>query len=96
MLLKMVSLLEIPDNDYWYDVGCSEARSYLDSDDKILFLLTEKWRELSLLAQEHLAYILGEGHSENELLIINEMLKSGSKEIVFRAQEALIEFKRGT
>ena len=58
-LLKMVSLLEMPDTDYWYDVGCDEARRYLDSDDRVLYLLNEKWAELSLLAQQHLAYIWG-------------------------------------
>ncbi len=44
--------------------------------------------------QKQLVYILSEGNSSKELALINEMLTSKYKNVVFREKEALINFHK--
>ncbi len=97
MLKELVSYLDQPDNDLWYDDGCVIARNIIDDNEPaILAGISKEFESWPSARQEHLAYILGEGLSEIELDIINKMLRSKYKGVVFRAKEALIEFQQKT
>ncbi|MGW8391382.1 hypothetical protein [Pseudoduganella sp. HUAS MS19] len=90
MLNKLIQHLDLPDADYWYDVACSEARSILDVDSQVLLpQILAQWRSWPEMRQEHLAYILGEGTSEIERQILDEMAQLPDSEAAFRAREAL-------
>jgi hypothetical protein len=92
---RFVSLLDLPDSDYWFDVGSSEARAFIDvSPQSLLQEVALAWRTWAVHTQEHLAYILGEGTSETELEILREMEKSSSTDVAMRACEVLRSLRR--
>ncbi|MDC7240770.1 MAG: hypothetical protein PQJ50_10460 [Spirochaetales bacterium] len=94
MIEELIKYLDIPDNDYWSDEGCELARNVLDQNSELLFKeLMTLWADWPEMRQEHLAYILGEGSSETELLLIKEMLTSPFSEVAYRAKESLREFQ---
>ena len=66
-IITLLKLLDLPDNDYWSDEACNEAREIINTHKKIIFpYLLEEWKNLTILSQEHLAYILGENNSKKE------------------------------
>lgn len=88
------NLLDVPDTDYWYDSGFEIARTFLDeSYDELLVALLKEWKEWPEHIQENLAYILGEGSSLKEIELINALIGSKYEAVVYRANEALLEFK---
>jgi hypothetical protein len=48
-----------------------------------------EWSAWTEMRQNHLAYILGEGHSPMERKILSDMAQSGSLEVAFTARESL-------
>jgi hypothetical protein len=86
----LVNALDIPDTDYWYDVGSCNASQILNSGGEVLLsaLMTEvpKW---SPMQQEHLAYILGDTSSANELRLLDFLAESTDHDVAHRAREAL-------
>lgn len=55
----------------------------------LLPYLLGEWSTLSLLIQEHLAYILGESNGTAERALIQDMMKSETESVSWRAGEAL-------
>ena len=97
MFTQIEFYLDMADSDYWYDEGCEIPRSIIDENiDDIFPWLLQEWFKWSENAQEHLAYILGEGESDLELKLIKEMLHSEYESVVYRAKEALVEFNQQT
>ncbi len=91
MLKELVSYLDQPDGDLWYDDICVIARNIIDDNEQaILADISKEFESWPSARQEHLAYILGKGSSEIELDIINKMLHSKYEDVVFRAKESLI------
>ena len=94
-IATLLKLLELPDNDYWSDEACNEAREIINSNQESIFpYLLEEWIKLSILSQEHLAYILGENNSKKERELIEKMLNSTNESVSFRAREALNEIDK--
>ena len=90
MIERLVELLDLPDSDYWSDVGCVEARSIIDADPNLVIREIEsKWRAWPEPRQEHLAYIFGEGPHPLEKEILLEMARSSSPSAAMSAREAL-------
>ena len=97
MIKNLIDNLNIPNTDYWYDSVSDLARNIIDDNyDQTFSILLLEWRAWPENTQEHLAYILGEGSSVQELALINEMLTSDYESVVFRAKESLIEFNQKT
>lgn len=96
-LLNLINELDVPDTDYWYDLGCDFARKIIDEDPEAFIIsILNEWRTWPEARQVHLAYILGEGTSTQELELIKQMITSPCDELVFTAKEALIEFNQKT
>ena len=88
-LERLVRLLDHPDDDYWSDVLSSEARALIDRNvDEMLPQVISCWRQWPEHRLEHLAYLLGEGTSQVEALLIQELLQSPYDDVVYRAKEA--------
>jgi len=97
MLEKLKGYLDQADTDLWYDDGCFIARNLIDENpEETLMEIISEWKSWPVERQEHLAYILGESNSKNEIKLINEMLKSQSRDVVFRAKEAFNELEPKT
>ena len=95
LLQNFKNILDLPDTDYWYDVGCCEARGILDRGDKDFWIaILEELLLWSELRMTHLAYILGEGASDIELSLIKKLFLSQNSEVLFCAREALNEFEQ--
>jgi hypothetical protein len=72
MLKRLVKLLDLPDADYWADVGSVDARAVVDENPTlVLSEVRHQWQTWPVMRQEHLAYILGESSLsiEKEILI---------------------------
>lgn len=96
-LQSLIYHLDVPDTDYWYDFECNAARKIIDEhDDEIFRQLLTEWHKWPIARQEHLAYILGEGTSARELVLIKEMLTSEHADVAYRAKEALVDFTSET
>ena len=94
---ELITQLDLPDDDFWYDHACIFARDIIDNNyETIIKELTNEWKTWPLLRQEHLAYTLGEGSSAEELDLIKDMMQSEDKEVAFRAKESYIEFNKTT
>jgi len=90
MLNEVINLLDLPDEDYWYDEGSSQARTLIDGEGQTLLpRIAEVWSTWPELRQTHLAYILGEGSSSLEREILELMALSKSPEVSFRARESI-------
>lgn len=90
MIERLVELLDLPDADYWSDVGCAEARAIIDADPQsALSEIESQWRSWPEPRLEHLAYILGEGPHPFEKEILLEMARSGAPSLEMSAREAL-------
>lgn len=88
---KLLQLLELPDSDYWYDVGCEDARALLTAGgEQLLAELILLLNGISPVQQEHLAYILGESAAEGELAILEVLKESPHSEVAYRSREALL------
>ena len=97
LIQELYNLLDLPDSDYWFDSGCEIARNLINENrDEIFILLKSVWREWPAVVQEHLVYILGEGSSERELELIEDMVSSKYESVVYRSKEALIDFNKKT
>jgi hypothetical protein len=59
----------------------------------ILGEVFQKWEEWPENRLENLAYLLGQGLSEIEKDLIEALLKSKYKSVIFRAKEAVIELE---
>ncbi|MCP4106573.1 MAG: hypothetical protein GY749_13735 [Desulfobacteraceae bacterium] len=91
---KLISYLDLPNNDYWYDEASCIARDIIDSNlNIILETLLNQWENWSAERQEHLAYILGESDSKLEIKLLKAMSKSKDSDVVYRAKEALQNYK---
>lgn len=90
MIERLSELLDLPDADYWSDVGCIEARSIIDADPQLVMCqIKSQWRSWPEPRQEHLAYILGEGTHPLEREVLLEMASSSAPGVVMSAREAL-------
>lgn len=90
MIERLAELLDLPDSDYWSDVGCVEARSIIDADPQMLIHEIEsQWRSWPEPRQEHLAYILGEGAHPLEKEVLLEIARSSFPSVSMSAREAL-------
>ncbi len=97
MLEELITYLDLPDTDYWYDDGCVVARKMIDQNiDEFMKQLSQEWRAWPTMRQEHLAYVLGESNFSSELSLINEMLSSENADVAYRAKEALDDFNQKT
>lgn len=95
MLENLIRLLDLHDNDYWYDEACNEARQIIDSAPEAIFaLILKEWHDWPEERQQHLIYVLGEGNSPLEAQLIVEMLESDNMEIASLAKEAQRNLKR--
>jgi hypothetical protein len=87
---KLIALIDLPDNDYGYDLACAEARDIVDLHcEEVLNAARAEWRSWTALRQEHLAYILGEGNSTVEAEWVIDMTSSDHSGVRSRAMEAL-------
>ena len=90
MIERLVELLDIPDSDYWSDVGCVEARSIIDADPQLVIREIEsQWKSWPEPRLEHLAYILGEGAHSLEKEVLLELARSSFPGVAMSAREAL-------
>ena len=90
MIERLAELLDLPDSDYWSDVGCVEARSIIDADPQVVVReIQSQWRSWPEPRQEHLAYILGEGAHPLEKEVLLEMARSSFPSVAMSAREAL-------
>jgi len=90
MLERLVTLLDLPDADYWADIGSVDARSVVDENPvTVLSEVSHQWRSWPVMRQEHLAYILGESSLLIEKEILLEMVKSSNSSVAMSAREAL-------
>jgi len=95
MLNELISYLDLPDSDYWYDEGSCIARNILNQKPEIfLEQILNEWKQWSPRRQEHLAYILGEGESDKEHRLIIEMLNCESEGVQLRARESLADYEQ--
>lgn len=95
IIQTLIKYLDTPDNDYWYDSISDIARNLIDENCEYIFpLLLAEWSSWPATRQEHLAYILGEGNSTQEIELINTMLFSPYKEVVFRVRESLVNYNK--
>jgi hypothetical protein len=87
---KLIALIDLPDDDYWYDLACAEARDIIDLHcEEVLSAARAEWRSWTALRQEHLAYILGEGNSTVEAELVIDLTNSDYSDVRSRAMEAL-------
>ena len=90
MLERLVKLLDLPDADYWADVGSVDARAVLDeSPTMVLSEVLRQWHTWPAMRQEHLAYILGESSLLIEKEILTAMVESSNSSVAMSAREAL-------
>lgn len=90
MIERLAELLDLPDADYWSDVGCVEARSIIDAEPQLVMCqIKSQWSSWPEPRQEHLAYILGEGTHPLERDILLEMASSSAPGVAMSAREAL-------
>jgi hypothetical protein len=90
MLERLVKLLDLPDADYWADVGSVDARAVLDeSPTMVLSEVLRQWHTWPATRQEHLAYILGESSLIIEKEILTAMIESSNSSVAMSAREAL-------
>ncbi len=90
----LIKLLDHPENDYWSDVLCDDARAVIDRNpEMILSDVLQQWEDWPESRLEHLAYLLGEGLSEVEKALVEALHKSKYESVVFRAKEAVIELE---
>ncbi|SFM22467.1 hypothetical protein [Marinobacter zhejiangensis] len=91
---ELIRLLDYLDDDYWSDVLCGDARTIIDRDPELIMSnVLQQWEDWPENRLEHLTYLLGEGRSEVEKLLIENLQRSKYKTVVFRAKEALIEME---
>ncbi|MBU2705300.1 hypothetical protein KCM76_04870 [Zooshikella marina] len=91
---ELVKLLDHPDDNYWGDILCDDARAVIDHNpEMILGEVLQTWEEWPENRLEHLAYLLGEGLSEVEKDLIEALHKSKYQSVTFRAKEAVIELE---
>lgn len=91
---ELIKLLDHPDDNYWGDILCNDARAAIDCNPEVILgEILETWKEWPENRLEHLAYILGEGLSKVEKDLIEALHKSKYKSVVFRAKEAVIELE---
>jgi hypothetical protein len=89
---ELINFLDHPDDNYWGDILCDDARAIIDKDPElILTKVIQQWEDWPENRLEHLAYLLGEGLSEVETSLIRALHQSKYKSVVFRAKEAFIE-----
>lgn len=90
MLERLINLLDLPDSDYWADVGSCDARALIDlSPAMLLSQIRHQWQSWPVMRQVHLAYILGESSISIEKEILIEMVESGNSSVAVSAREAL-------
>jgi hypothetical protein len=90
MLERLIDLLDLPDADYWADVGSGDARALIDQNPTmVLSEVGRQWQSWPVMRQEHLAYILGESSLSIEKEILLEMVESGNSSVAMSAHEAL-------
>jgi hypothetical protein len=89
-LERLMDLLDLPDADYWADVGSGDARALIDQSPTIVLSeVRRQWQSWPVMRQEHLAYILGESSLSIEKEILLEMVESGNSSVAMSAREAL-------
>ncbi len=90
MLERLINLLDLPDADYWADVGSCDARALIDLSPAMLHSqIHHQWQSWPVLRQIHLAYILGESSISIEKEILLEMVESSNSSVAMSAREAL-------
>ena len=90
MLEQLINLLDLPDADYWADVGSCEARALIEqSPTMLLSEIRNQWQSWPVMRQEHLAYILGESSLSIEKEILLEMVESSNLSVAMSSREAL-------
>ena len=89
-LEDLIALLDLPDMDYWSDVGSCDARAILDrAGEPLLQKVLEELMSWPRLRQEHLAYILGEPSATFEIEILTLLARSRNPEVAIAARESL-------
>ncbi len=90
----LIKLLDHPENDYWSDILCDDARAVIDRNpEMILSDVLQQWEDWPENRLEHLTYLLGEDMSEVKKALIEALHKSEYESVVFRAKEAVIELE---
>lgn len=85
-ITNLLSLLDTPDDDRWFDNTSLLARREIDTaPTKVVSTLLELWNNLTTNQQEHLAYILSSGNSPLEDSLITQMCLSENKGVAYRA-----------
>ena len=89
-LEELIALLDLPDIDYWSDVGSCDARAILDrAGEPLLRKILEELMSWPRLRQEHLAYILGEPSAMLEIELLTLLASSRDPEVAIAARESL-------
>lgn len=90
MLDRLVKLLDLPDADYWADVGSEDAHAVVDENPTmVLCEVRHQWQSWPPMRQQHLAYILGQSSLSIEKEILLEMAESSNSNVAMSAREAL-------
>lgn len=90
---QLITLLDQPDDEIWGNIWMNDAITLFQrSHTSLIPLILKVWQQWPSNRQEHLAVILGSVGSEQEALLIKEMLNTYDPHIRRRAQEALEEW----
>lgn len=89
---KLISLLDLPDDEIWANVWEEDARQLLiEKHAELLPAILKQWRTWPINRQEHMAFILGHVGSPDEKTLAIEMLAASDPRVRNRAKEALDE-----
>jgi hypothetical protein len=93
ILDQLIALLDKPDDEAWGNVWSDEASNlFRRSHSDLLPQILAAWRQWPVHRQEHLGFILGAIGSNDEHLLITELLSSPNPSILSRAKEAQEEW----
>ncbi|KQO25311.1 hypothetical protein ASF11_19425 [Acidovorax sp. Leaf76] len=89
---QLVALLDKPNDEVWGLIWSDDALAILERHHELLIPeILIAWKQWPMNRQEHLACILGEVGSEDERLLIIELMLAPDPAVRHRAEEALNE-----